>query len=226
MSTQEVNEYFASLPSALSDKELLLREALLNFLASWTGDVPPTVSQACARGDEELDLTVPQAKQEALPAGIALGRWIRERLGREIEIERTEWNTEHFHLIGQLDMRNVTRPEKKESKESADFFKSLPEDSFTANEDKLRLALLEFLDTWPNAYPPRVSDACKKDPGSDEASPVMVAKRRALAEGVKLYQWMERRIGGEVEVAQSSTGNQYFHRVGELNMDALPAELQ
>lgn len=236
MNPQETNEFFAQLPpDVLTEKEKVLTDALRAFLDSWTSEAPPTLSDACSvplvegdarSGSRGSSSDVRAAKQALLPPGITLGRWIRERLGNELETEMTEWNVEYFQRVGLLDMTKVKRPEKKETQASVDFFASLPEGSFTPDEEKLRQAILEFLDNWHHPHPPSVSDACKRDPNSQAASsPIAAAKRRALPNGVKLHQWMERRIGGEIEVARSSVGICHFHRHGELDIGVLPAKL-
>jgi len=235
MSPTEANEFFKQLPAdRLTYKEEVLRDALFTFLDSWSSEAPPTLSDACNAAnlpDDALEGTkMPQsevvlAKQALLPTGITLTRWIKERVGDEFEFGMTEWHTEHFQRFGQLDMADVRRPEKKENQETAEFFASLPEDSLTPEEDELRSAICDFLDSWPHAYPPSVSDACKNDLNVPPSSNRVIAARRlALPAKVKLGQWMEERIGGEIEVDKSSVNNHYFHHRGMLNLDALPGK--
>merc|ERR1712048_177998 len=78
---------------------------------------------------------------------------------------------------------------------SEEFFASLPQDEFSKEEEALRDALLAFLRKWPQSKPPTVLQV-KRDP--------MVAKsiRPLLPPGcpVPLQDWVDKRIGGEVQV--------------------------
>merc|ERR1740138_1036345 len=94
-----------------------------------------------------------------------------------------------------------------------DFFDSLPTDSFTEDEEALRDALLTFLETWQEGEPPTLSNA-----GSDAA--VRSNRVKVLPKGtpVSLKDWIDRRMGGEIEMQPDPGGQMRFGIRGELNM--------
>jgi len=99
------------------------------------------------------------------------------------------------------------------------FFASLPEDSFTPEEEDLRDTLLAFLGMWTSNDPPSLSDA-GGDPEIRRARPAVLPKGCQ----VSLKDWIERRIGGEIELAMDhrSSGQWLFGLRGSL--DVPPAQ--
>merc|ERR1711920_957546 len=121
----------------------------------------------------------------------------------------------------------LQEPVKRETDEFVKFFKSLPEGRFTKEEEDLRDAILHYLDEWQQDRPPNLSDACKggwKGLAKGKVSPINVARNRCMPKAVKLYQWVERRMGGEIELVRGVSSQIYFHRKGELNFEALPEQ--
>merc|ERR1712183_563043 len=85
--------------------------------------------------------------------------------------------------------------EKHRAQEGKDaFFASLPADEFSNEEEDLRCALLDFLDNWKEDHPPKVTDAAT-------TPEIAQARRAVLPRGcpVSLKEWIDRRIGGEIE---------------------------
>merc|ERR1719379_3158649 len=85
------------------------------------------------------------------------------------------------------------------------FFASLPDDSFTPEEEDLRDTLLAFLGQWSGPEPPSLSDA-----GGDQE--IRRARPLVLPKGcqVSLKDWIERRIGGEIELAMDNRSGQWL----------------
>merc|ERR1711862_606983 len=98
----------------------------------------------------------------------------------------------------------------KEEKEKLinEFFANLPSDSFTPAEDRLRQALYDFLTQKPR-HLHHLSAA-----GSDEG---IKGPRKEVLETtdckVPLKEWIEQRIGGEIEVHKDDQANQYMLRL-------------
>merc|ERR1719178_249128 len=93
-------------------------------------------------------------------------------------------------------------PGQSGSDKKEQFFASLPEDSFLPEEEDLRDTLLAFLGKWTGSEPPSLSDA-----GSD--AEIRRTRPGVLPKGcqVSLKDWIERRIGGEIELAVDPRGS-------------------
>jgi len=81
------------------------------------------------------------------------------------------------------------------------FFSSLPMDGFTPDEEQLRGALLDVLNTWTAEEPPTLAHA-------GLAAGVRKFRVKVLPKGspVTLRDWIDRRIGGEIEVFDGPSG--------------------
>ncbi|CAJ1457156.1 unnamed protein product, partial [Effrenium voratum] len=74
-----------------------------------------------------------------LPQAVALEDWIERRIGAEVAVDSDE--------RGQRICRSMHGPVA--TKEAPpDFFSSLPKDSFLPEEERLRLAIFDFLAGW------------------------------------------------------------------------------
>lgn len=81
------------------------------------------------------------------------------------------------------------------------FFADLPDDSFTPGEENLRDAVLSFMESWAEEDLPSLSKATLDQN-------VRTAKAEALPKGnaVSLKDWIERRLGGELEITRNEKG--------------------
>uniref|UniRef100_A0A7S2FAX7 Uncharacterized protein n=1 Tax=Alexandrium andersonii TaxID=327968 RepID=A0A7S2FAX7_9DINO len=74
------------------------------------------------------------------------------------------------------------------------FFEQLPPDGFTQEEEQLREALMGFIGDWQAPEPPTLSTA-GSDPRVRDARAAFLPKGC----GASLKEWIDRRIGGEIE---------------------------
>jgi hypothetical protein len=227
MTQAQRQAFLASLPSDdLKEEELRLRQVLVDLV----GSRPRTPF------GEVLALPAVKAAQKvALPATFPLEEWIEERVGGEIDVSKDERGKlvlsarqpdapeEPAARSGmgaaagkkgggkrvEDDVPKVTPAELERRKEV--FFNKLPSDSFSPAEESLREALLNFLVSWHQAGPPTLSQA-EQDLGFASK------KRELLPKGcsVSLQEWIDKRIGGEVDTRQIDRGV-VFARLGELD---------
>jgi hypothetical protein len=201
--------FFQPLPDdELSTQELALRQAILDYLEAHASDPsPPLLSDACK------DRQVTKERAALLPPEVPLRLWLDRRVGGEVEVVRNE-KTQLFVV----QLRGSAPPKDNQSKEDSKdkFFESLPDDSFTRDEERLREAILGFLDNWKDNKPPTLSNA-----GSDPE----IAKSRKLVlpagTPVSLKEWIDRRMGGEIEMMPDSTGQVCIGLRGELDHAAV-----
>merc|ERR1712113_387272 len=94
----------------------------------------------------------------------------------------------------------------------------LPEGDFTPEEDQLRDALLVFIEGWTGVDPPTLSNAGSV-PEVQEARAALLPKGC----GVSLREWIDHRIGGEVETMPCGTMNAQIAigLRGQLDKDAV-----
>lgn len=214
---EQVQQFWASLPEdSLLPKEHILRDAILD----WLGRVASDSSRHGAPAhlsDAGNDKDIKQARQFLLTAKAKLSDWIDHRIGGEVELRAV--GDGQFEVI----LRDQTPPasgsgaaggEKALSKKeeaTEKFFAKFPEDEFTDAEDNLRLAMLSFLDRWAGQDPPAVSDLSSEEE-------FKVAKKEVIPKGskVSLKEWVDRRIGGEIETQAGLGGNWIFGHKGTL----------
>eukprot|EP00418_Pyrodinium_bahamense_P078010 CAMPEP_0179050986 /NCGR_PEP_ID=MMETSP0796-20121207/21015_1 /TAXON_ID=73915 /ORGANISM="Pyrodinium bahamense, Strain pbaha01" /LENGTH=666 /DNA_ID=CAMNT_0020747519 /DNA_START=75 /DNA_END=2075 /DNA_ORIENTATION=- len=180
----DMEEFFASLPTdAFAAEEERLRAALTDLVAQG----PVAVAQAVK------DPRVSAPAKALLPRGVALEEWVERRIGAEVLVSDSDRGHPVFRLA----------PTGKEERREA-FFSQLPEGSFTEEEEQLRSALLDFLATWKSRELANLSHV-----GSDKA--VQHARAKLLPQGVTLRDWIERRIGGELELRLDRKGQYVVH---------------
>lgn len=200
--------FFATLPAdELTEQELNLRMAVLDYLdLHSTGSAPPLMS------DLSKDRAVTEARGQLLPPEVALRMWMDRRIGGEVEVRKDAKSGAWQAIKRDSGAADAGRP--KDTPMSRDeFFGSLPTDSFTEDEEALRDALLTFLENWQESEPPTLSNA-----GSDAA--VRSNRVKVLPKGtpVSLKDWIDRRMGGEIEMQPDPAGQMRFGIRGELNM--------
>jgi len=190
--THQVNkdQWFDSLPSdKLLPAELALRQAIIKLIQTWgngrKGSKPPTMNDAAA------DPEVRRCKSELLPSkGVRFVDWVERRIGGEIELRQTVSNRN----TGQYELHLRSDDGARVSTEAIRdaFFDGLPADELTIQEQKLREALLEFLEKWPGDQPPTCTDL-----GKD--TNITSCRKALLPPKVTHKCWIDRRIGGEIE---------------------------
>lgn len=194
--------FFSRLPAdELSADELALREAVLGFIEQAGTDAP-------LLKDAAKDTAVAACRATLLPPEVPLRTWLDHRIGGEIEILRHEVDN-HFliRLRKPVTEGEVVAEAPEDSKfvnMSKDrFFATLPGDSFTPNEENLRDELLRFLDSHTGK---EHLTACFSFPA------VKTARVMTLPKTVPLREWIERRMGGELEVAPDPKGQMLLKR--------------
>lgn len=231
------DSFFDQLPAeTFSPEEMRLREQILDYLDSKPGEV---VTLSHLGGDKMFAA----AKRALLPENVPLKEWVERRASLEFALESSPKGQWVIRYIGepadQGDFQpedapaeeapyedEAKRAEKQEKKEAEDlarieqreqWFGELPTDSLNDAEADLRQALVDFIDRWnrSNDSPPTLSNA-----GSDEG----VRKGRAgcLPKFVSLRDWIESRIGGEMElIFTEGTSEVFFGIRGEINQAKL-----
>lgn len=181
--------FFERLPSdALTPKEQELRRELLGLLRQLKSPVP--MKQVIR--DEAV-----WAAKSFLPREVSLEDWIDRRIGAEVIV---------YQKFGVLTCRlpELFREHKEEV--IATFFSGLPTDSFTPAEERLRSALLSFLADHSSQGPVNLSLA-----GTD--GDVGAARTALLERGackVPMSEWIERRIGAEIDLVRDEENQQFI----------------
>eukprot|EP00927_Polykrikos_kofoidii_P075005 TRINITY_DN7105_c0_g3_i1.p1 TRINITY_DN7105_c0_g3~~TRINITY_DN7105_c0_g3_i1.p1 ORF type:complete len:705 (-),score=153.52 TRINITY_DN7105_c0_g3_i1:299-2413(-) len=199
--------FFARLPEdELSSDELVLRQAVFDWIEqSRPSETPPFLS------DASRNRAVQQARSALLPAELPLRMWIERRIGGEVEVTKDDRG--RFLLYA----RNAERPKREEGNHRRDqleaFFESLPSDGFSSEEERLREAVLHFLENWKSEEPPTLTHA-----GQDAE----IRKwRLAFLKNVSLKEWIDRRIGGEVEMAMAPSEQWVVGIRGTIDLSSL-----
>ncbi|CAE7801186.1 unnamed protein product [Symbiodinium sp. CCMP2592] len=181
--------FLESLPGdELTGDEVALREALLFWIESWRpgsgkgkgGSATPLLT------DVALNPQILKLRQKLLPTTVTLQEWVEARIGGEIEIRSNQ--------KGQLEILLRSPAEGAEPEPAQDasaILDELPQDALTDEELELREKVLELVSSSP--MPLRHVSHTPK---------VLAVKRKFLPDEVPLRDWIDRRIGGEVEVTE------------------------
>lgn len=208
--------FFANLPTdELLPTEVALRQAMLDWLKRWPATRPANRAPNSAPhlADTGHDAEIRRCKADLLPPKVRLVDWIERRIGGEVDLRPLPNGQHEVHLRGEArgnGAQSGTTP--AEAKEG--FFAALPQDEFSSEEEALRAALLGFLDGWSGPNQPTLTDA-----GSEEQ--ISRCRKALLPKGtpVSLKEWIDRRIGGEIETRASSKGQHIIGRRGTLDND-------
>eukprot|EP00930_Biecheleria_cincta_P044062 TRINITY_DN3022_c0_g1_i2.p1 TRINITY_DN3022_c0_g1~~TRINITY_DN3022_c0_g1_i2.p1 ORF type:complete len:595 (+),score=129.28 TRINITY_DN3022_c0_g1_i2:66-1850(+) len=221
------NDWLESLPAdEMTDEELELRSAILKVLKQH-----PSASLAMLSKNK----AIATAQENLLPDGVSLQEWMDFRIGGEVDVsgsmvrirsgavqdeeerdQRKKGQQGEKGSKGAKGDKGSSKGAKGDkgakgntkngvgdsSKEIADsFFKSLPTDSFTEAEENLRDAILGFMESWVEEDLPSLSKATLDQN-------VRRCKAEALPKGnsVSLKEWIERRLGGELEITRNEKG--------------------
>eukprot|EP00429_Kryptoperidinium_foliaceum_P025049 CAMPEP_0176147468 /NCGR_PEP_ID=MMETSP0120_2-20121206/75176_1 /TAXON_ID=160619 /ORGANISM="Kryptoperidinium foliaceum, Strain CCMP 1326" /LENGTH=641 /DNA_ID=CAMNT_0017484085 /DNA_START=81 /DNA_END=2003 /DNA_ORIENTATION=- len=205
-----IDAFFSKLPGdELTEAELDLRQAVLSIIEARTAEgAPPLLSDVCK------DRAVCQARTALMPDEVPLRQWLDRRVGGEFEVFKNERGMSSIRIRGAMPPAEV--PPKDDAKER--FFEALPVDRFTPDEEKLREALLAFLDGWQSREPPTLSNTAGD-------ADVRRSRSAVLPSGgpVLLKDWIDRRMGGELEVLERE-GAVYFGLRGSLDATAISAD--
>jgi hypothetical protein len=183
-----VDNFFASLPDdSLTDEEAELRLCVLDM-------VEQRVGETLLLSDVSKEPDIARLQKALLPPEVPLRQWINRRIGGEI---KTDKDSQGQLVLMKTDAAPTGGGDKKE-----DFFASLPDDMFTPEEEELRDTLLAFIGNWKGDQPPSLSA------GGGDAD-IRKARTAVLPKGcqVSLKDWIERRIGGEIELAMDPRGS-------------------
>jgi hypothetical protein len=151
---------------------------------------------------------------EHLPKSVTLEDWILRRVGAEFGVVLDANNEKTVtRRDAHTNLRNPKAPGSEQGTE--DFFKSLPEASFSSEESALRDAVLRFLEDWPKQSSSKLGPAKSIDLGADER--VRIAKVSFLPPNISLTTWCKRRIGGEVELLWLGSSGYAIGLPGDLN---------
>lgn len=185
--------YFATLPEdELTPEEIGLRQAVLDYLEA-TMDIPQLTELS-------KDRAVREARTALLPADVALRLWLDRRIGGEVEVIRDDKGLFIVRLRSRIAETPVPAVNKEEA--SQNFFSSLPDDCFTDGEEKLREATLGFLERWQDKdQPPTLTQT-----GSDAEIRRLWGTVLPRGSPVPLKEWIDRRMGGEIETLPDGTG--------------------
>lgn len=205
--------FWAALPTdGFSPEEETLREALLTFIDSSTGNKNERATLSTAGSNAQ----VREAKLAVVPKGcpVTFKEWIEKRVAQEIRV--FEFPDKQ---IGIGRNKGDKIEQIREAKEG--FFERLPEDGFTPEEEQMRDALIQFISNFqsPDGAPPSLS-AAGSDAQVREARAALLPKS-----GVSLRDWIDRRIGGEVETLMPDEGPGKPIYVGLRGVDDLEAKL-
>lgn len=131
--------------------------------------------------------------------------WLEKRVGGELEVARDDRGTIVLRMRGaRLDSGDVGGRDMT----AREFYDSLPQDRFTADEEALRTAILGFLDNWDAKDAPLLADM-----GADpEVRSVRIRVLRRAPAVVTVKEWAEKRMGGEIEIVIDSRGQQIIRR--------------
>jgi len=239
-------EFFSSLsPDEFAPPEEALREAIFEFLATWSSPELATLQQLSNFPK------VQKARGQFLPKGVSLKDWIEHRVGGEIEFRRgnkpgvevihltPEAQSVVMHKFQQISSQpimppmgmppmgmppmgmgppmgapamsgpmggGVPREQQKRADEEA-WFDSLPVDRLLPKEIDLREAIINWIGRWEDERPahrPRGSPPHLADAGPEPE--IRRCRGALLPPKVKFTKWIERRIGGEVELRPIDNG--------------------
>jgi len=207
-------EFISNLPGdSHTDEETSLRNEILVHLQTKHGSAP--LSEMIKQP------SIAECKSALLPPEVPLKVWIDSRIGGEVETAKDERGKIVCRLREEMAEEDPEAKAEAEGEEAAEmepdedkkeaFFEQFPADGFTADEESLREALLEFLQAFKGSQSPMLSQA-EEDPR------VRQFKRKVLPKNApaSIADWIHRRIGGEVEVSEVAPGQVFYGFRGQL----------
>jgi len=139
---------------------------------------------------------VSRASSKLLPSDVPLNKWINSRVGGEMSLKK---DGQGRIIVSQRGVASQEAAHHDQSQTKEDFFAALPGDEFGDDEVNLREALVNILESWKG------SGDCTLTHASGQSA-VQRAKRGLFAKGcaATLKDWIDRRIGGEIETAEDA----------------------
>eukprot|EP00927_Polykrikos_kofoidii_P022506 TRINITY_DN2097_c0_g1_i1.p1 TRINITY_DN2097_c0_g1~~TRINITY_DN2097_c0_g1_i1.p1 ORF type:complete len:873 (-),score=208.64 TRINITY_DN2097_c0_g1_i1:47-2665(-) len=211
-------EFFATLPQdgSFSDGELVLRQALSDHLTERMSQDDGKKKLPARLADVVKDPLIAECISALLPSEVPVQLWIDERMGTEFQVWKDDTGRT---VIETQEMRQQRKDDAfaEREKKKEDFFASLPSDGFNEDEERMREAILTFLErSGPGA--PSTSEL-----GADPE--VKKCRQALLPYGsppvISMRDWIDRRIGGEVETMQDPRDGQILVGfAGELETKA------
>eukprot|EP00930_Biecheleria_cincta_P070239 TRINITY_DN57892_c0_g1_i1.p1 TRINITY_DN57892_c0_g1~~TRINITY_DN57892_c0_g1_i1.p1 ORF type:complete len:583 (-),score=127.94 TRINITY_DN57892_c0_g1_i1:134-1882(-) len=171
-------------------EEEQLREAIVDALSRG-----PVALQQLKR--ERRVISVVKA---FIPDAVGLEDWIERRIGGEVSVDR-DGPQMMVHLAGAAPP--PTGGNQQETKEA--FFARLPKGAFLPEEERMRLAIFDFLAGWSSQELATLSHATN-NPNVREAKRVLLDST-----AVKLKDWIEHRIGAEISLKRNSRNQDEIH---------------
>jgi len=183
--------FLARLPQdSFYPEEESLREAIVSVVER----SPTPLAQV------KRDPRVSKVMKVFLPPSIALEDWIERRIGEEVAVDNDDRGQRMCRM-----MNMKASSHSHSSDRNDDFFRALPKDSFTPQEERLRLSIFDFLAGW-GSQELATLDVCARDPRVIEAQRGVFGDR-----AVSFKEWIERRIGGELTLQLNRGGNLEIH---------------
>lgn len=146
---------------------------------------------------------VQRSKTAGVPTGFPLHQWIDRRMGGEL---LTKLDPKGHLEVSLLD--GTHNGHQHEGHNESKFFDQLPEDSFAPAETALRDAIFTFLATWPSAKLATLSDLIINPA-------VLTCCKALLPPSIPLSVWIEKRIGGEVDLRNEGNQRDVIHLTDE-----------
>merc|ERR1712039_242752 len=162
--------------------------------------------------DASKNPEVKRCRNAFLPETCTLRSWVDRRIGGEVEVSKDDKG--RFTLQLRSEGGDTAENGGAPTAEDVDaWFATLPDDGFTPDEEGLREALLAMLQNSRGQGAPTLTEA-------ESNSRVRKHRAGALPDGcpASLGDWIDRRIGGEIEMleAPNGSGQVHFGLRGEL----------
>jgi len=184
--------FFARLPvDQFSVEEEALRTAVIDFVTKF--------GERASLGDMMQDPRVVHHHAAFLPEYCSLRDWIEHRIGGEVELLHDKVKKQYIVRLlgdGHDQPQGLERVRLKE-----EFFNRLPPNGFTREEEQLRAAIIKFIKKWPHPCAASMSEL-----GGDGEVKRWRPQLLKKGEGVSMKEWIEKRIGGEVDTMEDPEG--------------------
>lgn len=222
--------WFRSLPEgpgALSHDEQKIKNVMVKLISNWS----PFDAKGKERSpDPPLNIITQDAEIRELATKILkkfpFREWIEKRMSHVFELDGPQNSGQYLVRLvpGALDKKDDSSGTREERREA--FLDGLPDDGFTEQEDSLRNAVLDFLTSWTEPYPPTFQTLGSNQEIHQAKKEFLFVPGRKKPE-CTIQEWIERRIGGEVDILPDASGKMRLGLAGQLDVSNIPeSELQ
>lgn len=219
--------WFSSLPDGrLNPDEEKMKRKLIQLIRSWT----PVDAKGKDRGPITLSHVGTDGEMKALTLRIMkkfpLREWIERRLSESIEVDGPHGSGQYqLRLVAGFE-QDLESKEKLATERKEAFLDSLPTDGFTPEEETLRSAILDFLTSWTEPAAATMNQL-GADQATSQAKKELFSQQAKLVQGAgrktcSLREWVERRIGGEVDILEDKFGNWRVGFIGQIDLSKIP----